>query len=210
MVRRLLIFLLITALSPLSAETIDRIAAIIDRQVLTVSEIDQLVMLRVFTPAQDESEDEFRRRVLDTMIAQALRRRDIERFGAPEISPDAVQSRMRTIRGRFATEADFLEALARAEMSEEELEAVVKRQLELDAYINERFAPQVFVSLAQIEQHYREVYAPQRRERGLPVRPLDQVREEIRGILRSERLEGELDLWTTQLRQQANVDVYAW
>ena len=57
---------------PAAAVTVDRIAAVIDGQVLTVSEITQMVELRFF-PRLGESEDDYRREVLDALIAQALR-----------------------------------------------------------------------------------------------------------------------------------------
>src|SRR6266550_3185373 len=67
---------------PLSAGTVDRVAAVVDRQVITVSEITQMVELRFFARNQGESEDDYRHRVLEALIAQALRFRDVERFGA--------------------------------------------------------------------------------------------------------------------------------
>ncbi|MGZ8830603.1 MAG: hypothetical protein ACXW2Q_09550, partial [Thermoanaerobaculia bacterium] len=39
---------------------------------------------------------------------------------------------------------------------------------------------------------------------------LNEVREEIRTRLRTDRLQKEIEQWTTQLRLRANVDVYAW
>lgn len=202
--------LLLSTALPLRGVIIDRIAAIVDAQVITVSDIDQLVTLRVFVPTEGESQDEFRRRVLETMIAQTLRRRDLERFGAPRVSPDAVAARLRQVASRFPGEEAFTEALTTAEMTLGELEAILTRQLELEAYIDERFAPLVFISLAEIERYYEEEYLPQRASRGLPARGLDEVREELRSALRAERLTSELELWTTQLRERANVDIYTW
>lgn len=205
-----LLILLAVWSTSLRAVIIDRIAAIVDGQVITLSEIDQLVTLRVFLPNEDEDQDAFRRRILETMIAQTLRRRDLERFGAPQVSADAVQARLRQIIGRFPTAEAFEQALATAEMTLAELEAILTRQLELEAYIDERFAPLVFISLAEIERYYQEEYLPQRAAQGLPARALEQVREELRAALRAERLTSELDLWTTQLRERANVDIYTW
>ena len=43
----------------------------------------------------------------------------------------------------------------------------------------------------------------------MAIPPLNDVREEIRALLKSSRLQQEIDKWTTQLRARANVDVYA-
>ncbi len=205
--RKLLLILILAV--PVAAVTVDRIAAVIDRQVLTVSEVTQMVEIRFF-PRTSESEDDHRRDVLDALIAQALRFRDVERFGAQDIPADTIEARLQEIQRRFASEAEFAAAIARAELTVDEVRALVKRQLQVEAYIQERFAPLVFVSPEDIEAYYRGPWTAQRRARGLAVPPLEQVREEVRLAVRGTRVQQEIDKWTGQLRERANVDVYAW
>ena len=202
-------FLLCALALPASAVTVDRIAAVVDQQVLAVSEITQMVEIRFF-PRLAPNDDEHRREVLNALIAQALRYRDVERFGAEDIPHDTIEARIQDIKRRFSTEADFTASLARAELTADELQALVKRQLQVEAYIQERFAPLVFISAEDIEEYYRGPWAQQRRERGLPIPPLTDVRDEIRDAVRSGRLQDEIEKWTAQLRERANVDVYAW
>jgi len=205
---RLPAVLLLLAL-PASAVTVDRIAAIVDRQVLTVSEVAQMVEIRFF-PRTSQSEDDHRRDVLEGLIAQALRYRDVERFGAQDISPGVIEARLLEIQRRFASEAEFQAAIARAELTLDEVRALARRQLQVEAYIQERFAPLVFITNEEVEAYYRGPWTTQRRERGLGVPPLDSVREEIRTAVRTTRLQDEIGKWTTQLRARADVDVYAW
>jgi hypothetical protein len=202
-------FLICLLCLPASAVTVDRIAAVVDQQVLTVSEITQMVEIR-FSPRLAKSEDEHRREVLDALIAQALRYRDVERFGAEDIPHDTIEARIQEIKKRFASEAEFNAALARAELTMDELQALAKRQLQVEAYIQERFAPLVFVSAEDLEEYYRGPWSKGRRERGLPIPALAEVRDEIRDAVRSARLQDEIEKWTAQLRGRANVDVYAW
>ena len=194
---------------PAAGVTVDRIAAVVDGQVLTVSEITQMVELRFF-PRLGDTDEAYRREVLDALIAQALRYRDVERFGAQDIPADTIDARLLEIQRRFPAEADFTAALTRSELTLDELRALIKRQLQVEAYIQERFAPLVFVTNEEIDEYYRDTWRVQRRERGLPVPPLNDVREEVRAALRLSRLQVEIDRWTAQLRARANVDVYAW
>jgi len=203
-------FLLLLAALPAGAATIDRVAALIDRQVLTVSEVSQMVELRFFARKAGQSDDDYRHDVLDALIAQALRLRDVERFGPQEISKDAIEARLAEIAHRFPTPAAFNEAVAGAELTADEVRALVKRELQVEAYIQERFSPMIFVSSDEIETYYNGPWTQQRRARNLPVPPLPEVTEEIRGLLKASRLQAEIEKWTEQLRSRANVDVYAW
>ena len=204
---QIIVALAIAALA--SGATIDRIAAVVDRQVLTVSEVTQMVELRFF-PRAAKSDDDYRHDVLEALIAQALRYRDVERFGAADIPKDSIEARLHEIAARFASPADFAAAIRGAELTEDEVRALVKRQLQVDAYIQERFAPLIFVSNEEIASYYSGPWSAQRRLRGLPIPALNDVREEIRGLLRGDRLQSEVERWTAQLRARANVDIYAW
>jgi hypothetical protein len=202
--------LLLVVLPLTAATTVDRIAAVVDRQVITVSEVTQMVTLKFFPRAPGVSEDDYRHAVLENLIAQALRFRDVERFGAEDVPKDSIEVRVQEIVKRFPSPADFESALRKVELSPDEFRALVKRELQVEQYIQERFAPLIFVSNEEIDAYYRGPWSQQRRERSLPIPPLADVREEIRTLLKASRLQEEIDKWTTQLRARANVDIYAW
>jgi hypothetical protein len=143
-------------------------------------------------------------------VAHILRYRNVERFGAPDVSANAIESRLREIVARFPSEEDFAATLVRIEMSLDEVRNLIKRQLQVAAHVDERLATSIFVSLAEIEEYYRNIWAPQRRSRGLPVPPLGEVREEIRTLIRASQLDDEIENWTAQLRSSANVDIYVY
>ena len=197
------IFGLLMVALPASAVTVDRVAARIDQQVLTVSEINQMREIRFF-PTDDPQQ------ILEALIAQALRFRDVERFGAQDIPKDSIETRLQEIQHRFPAAADFTTAVQHAELTMDEVRALVKRELQVEAYIQERFAPMIFVSNEDIEAMYNGAWAQQRRQRGLPIPALSEVSEEIRTLIRSRQLQQQIDKWTEQLRARANVDVYAW
>jgi len=203
-------FCLLLSAFCLEAATIDRIAALVDRQVLTVSEITQMEEIRFFPKASGQSEDDYRREILDDLIAQALRYRDVERFGAADVSKDAIEARLLQIRNRFAAPTDLDAALQKAELTLDELRALIKRELQVENYIQERFAPLIVMTSDEIDAYYRGPYTQERRQRGLTVPPLASVQEDIRTTLKSARLQQEVDKWTTELRSRANVDIYTW
>jgi hypothetical protein len=208
--RKVFLAFCLTLASAGTADTVDRIAAVIDQEVLTVSEVGQMVETRFFARQPDQSDDEYRRAILEALIAQTLRLRDVERFRAPDIDADSIEVRLQQIRDRFVSPEEFDAALTRAELTIEDVRTLIKRQLQVETYIQDRFSPLVFVPVEEIEQYYRTTWSEARRARGLPVRPLSEVREEIRDLLRATRLRQDVERWTNRLRLQANVDVYAW
>jgi len=155
--------LLLASLPLAAATTVDRIAAVVDRQVITVSEVTQMVELHFFPRTASQSDDDYRHDVLEALIAQALRFRDVERFGAEDVPKDSIESRVQEIAKRFASPAAFDAALQKVELSSDELRALVKRQLQVEQYIQERFAPLIFVSNDEIDTYYRGTWSQQRR-----------------------------------------------
>lgn len=208
--RSLALFLPLVLPVVLFGATLDRISAVIDRQVITLSEVNQMVAIRFFPRAISRTDDDYRHDVLEALIAQALRYRDVERFGAQDIPKDSIEARLTEISNRFASPAQFAAAVQSVELTMDEVRALVKRQLQVEAYIQERFSPLVFIPNEEIETYYKGPWSEQRRKRGLAIPPLPQVSDEIRTLLKSERLQSEIDKWTAQLRAHANVDVYAW
>ncbi|HEX6179172.1 MAG TPA: hypothetical protein VF057_12490 [Thermoanaerobaculia bacterium] len=194
----------------LAAQTVDRIAAVIDQQVLTVTEVGQMATIRFFPRDAGQTEDGYREDILEALIAQTLRLRDVERFGAPDVTADTIEARLLEIQGRFASPEEFQAAMARAELTLDDVRALIRRQLQVEIYIQERFAPLLFIANEEVEAYYRDEWTRQRRGRGLAVPPLDTVRDEVRQALHAKRLTEETDRWTQRLRLRADVDVYAW
>ena len=97
MISRSLSILLLAIALPAQSGIVDRVAAVVDKQVITVSEVNQMVELHFFPRNAGESEDDYRHRILEALIAQALRFRDVERFGAEDVPKDSIESRVQEI-----------------------------------------------------------------------------------------------------------------
>jgi len=81
----------------------------------------------------------------------------------------------------------------------------VARQLSVLAYVEQRLGPRVFVGVEEIRRYYDEELVPELARDGQPPPPIDQVREQIRALLRERRLNEEIDRWTEELRAAADV-----
>jgi peptidyl-prolyl cis-trans isomerase SurA len=186
----------------------DRVLAVVDDDPILASDLDRAVVLGQLQPNPGESQSVFRRRVLDDLIAQRLRFHEIDRFGLEQVPVDQIEKQVAEVRARFKDEATFRQKLREVGLDEAALRQLMARQLEVLAFVDERLGPQVFVSLDDISNYYKNVLTKELQPQHLPVPPLDEVRDKIREVLRQQKLTEEIDHWTEELRRKANIVVY--
>lgn len=186
----------------------DRVLAVVDDDPILATDLDRAIVIGQLQPKPGEAERAFHRRVLDDLVAQRLRFHEIERFGLEQVPVDQIEKQVADIRARFKDEATFRRKLKEVGLDEAALRQLVARQLEVLAFVDERLGPQVFVGLDDIAAYYRDKLAPEMQKQRLPVPPLDQMRDQIREVLRQQRLTGEIDRWTEELRGKANIAIY--
>jgi hypothetical protein len=197
-----------SALAQGLGEPVDRVVAVVDEDPVLESEIRQVIQLGLIEELPGEEPDELRRRVLDRLIEQRVQFHEIDRFGFIELPTDQVESQFVRIRSRFGSETAFEGALAAVGLDAQGLRQLIARQLMVLIYVEERLGPRVFVGLEDIRQHYEEQLGPELRAAGRSVPPLEDVREDIRVLLREQRLNEEIDRWSAELRREADIVDY--
>src|SRR5215208_2920044 len=183
----------------------DRVVAVVDKDPILESDIDRIIGVGLATPNPGESDRAFRRRVLTDLVDQRLRFHEIDRFGFGQVPVSQIEQGVAEIRSRFASQAAFEQRLREVGLSLSALRQLVARQQMVWIYVNERLGPRVFVSIDDIKKYYDTVLAPEMRKRGEPVPAIESVREQIRSLLQEQRLNTEIDKWTEELRQRAEV-----
>lgn len=188
---------------PLSEHRLrDRVVAVVDEEAVLWSEIETVVALGL-VPATRSRAD-----VLDGLIEQRLRFQAAERFGLVQVSVERVEEQVAEIAARFESPQEFRRRLEASGLTEGELRQLVARQLMVLNYVDEQLGARVFVSLDDIRTYYDGQLVPRLERNGDPVPPLDAVREEIRGVLKEERLNEEIERWTSELRREADVQIF--
>ena len=186
------------------AELVDRIVAIIDREVVTLSEAEQASEIaRARTGASTPLVS-----VVERLIESRLVEREVERFTGAPASPELVDDALQEVRRGFSSESGFREMLARSGLSEEELRANLRRQLDVTAYLEQRFRPLTFVTDEQIEAYYRDELVPELRGQRLP--DLGEVSESIRRILEERAFNARVEQWIDGLKDRARIRRYVW
>lgn len=209
----ILIVLLLVIVPPSAAQAPkevlqDKVLAVVDEDPILASDVDRVVKLGLQQPNPGESTEAFRRRVLNGLIEERLRFHEIDRFGFEQVPVDEIERNVAKIRARFPDEAAFQRALKEVGLDAKKLRQLVARQLLVLTYVDERLGPRVFVSLDDINHYYRDVLTPEMQRRGQPVPPVEDVREDIREVLKQQKLTQEIEKWTQELRNRADVVVY--
>lgn len=187
----------------------DRVLAVVDEDPILGSDVDRVVKLGLMKPNPGEAEPAFRRRVLNSLIEELLRFHEIDRYGFVQVPVEEIEENVAKIRAQFPDEAAFKKALKEVGLDLKGLRQLVARQLLVLTYVDERLGARVFVSPDDLSKYYRNVLVPEMQKRGQPVPPLDEVREEIREVLKQQRMNQELEKWTEEeLRSQADIVIY--
>jgi hypothetical protein len=194
--------------APESYELVDRVLAIVEEEAILLSDVEQVIGLGLVARQPAESEEELIGRVLTGLVDQRLRFQEVERFGFERVSVDLVEAQVQQIAAQFESGDAFLRRLAELELTRDELTQLIARQLRVVNYVDERLGARVFVSLEDIRAYYDRELVPTLLAAGDEPPPLEEVREDIRGLLKEQRLNDEIERWTRELRREADVRLF--
>jgi hypothetical protein len=134
-----LLALLLAAASLQSAradEVIDRVLAVVAGDLIMQSDLRAARELGLVATTDATDPD---RAVLSQLIDRALILDEVERYAPPEPAPDAIDRAYRAVRARFASDEVFSIALGRVGFDEKQLRAILRQNLRIRAYLDQRF-----------------------------------------------------------------------
>ena len=202
-IRVLLVALaLFGAAGRLRAEVIDRILAVVDTQIVTLS--DARAALRFALVPEDVSADPIAA-VLQRLIDRRLMLAEVDRYAPPEPTPAAVDAAVAVIERRFKDTLEMEIALNQSAMSREELRRYVRDTLRLETYFQQRFSTVVQPSEDEILRYYRE-HAADFTVSG-KLQPLEAARESVRTAVIREQRDVLVRQWVEGLRRRGAVQV---
>ena len=180
----------------------------VDEDPILSSDLDRSITLGLVARHEGESDTAFRRRVLETLIDQRVRFHEVTRFGLEQVPVSQIEEQVEAIRSRFPSQAEFQRRLHDVGLDLESLRQLVARQLMVWSYFEEFLGPRVFVSLEDIRAYYEQTLTPTLEAHGQPVPPIEQVREQIRQVLKEQRLNEAIESRTEELRREADIVNY--
>ena len=187
---------------------VDRILAVVDDDPILASEVEQVLSFGIVNAEAEEDDRAVKRRALDFLVEERLRFHEVDRFGFAEVPMEIVDEEFDRLQMRLGGAAEFANAMEELGLDEQGVRQVLARQVMVWVYVEERLGARIFVGLEDIRKYYDENLVPELEEKGNSVPPVQDVREAIRAVLREQRMNEELERWTIELLQNADIEDY--
>lgn len=202
--------LIVAALVVCRAEVVDRMVAVVNRQVILQSELEQAARIEFLLQGRslDQLNQAEMQAVLDRMIDQALLEQQILNTPMLDPSPEEIAARIHEVRAQIPGAPDdqaWRSMLVTYGVTEEDVEKQIATQLRILRFIDLRFRSLAHVDRASIFNYYTDKLLPELRKQGAPEPPLSQVSDKIEKVLTEQRIDELLNSWLQTLRTQVHI-----
>jgi hypothetical protein len=191
---------LLMAVSRLSAEVIDRVLAVVDGVVITLSDVAAASALGL---VPEDNSDDRTGAALARLINRQLILGEVDRYAPAEPSNESIEQELQPIRSRFASTDAYTSALTRLGFDDKRLRQTVRDSLRIRAYLEQRFAVPP-AGEEELRRYYRE-HSQEFTKDGQTV-PFENVRAQIEETLVTARREMLVDEWVNGLRRRADIN----
>ncbi len=183
---------------PLQAVIVDRIAIVVDSQVIKDSDIDRDIRVTDFLNGEPlDLGEAARKQAAQRLIDQAILRREIKVGGYQQATPDEVEHFLTTVLQQ-RPKAD----LAKYGITGQQLRKQIAWQMTVLDFIEQRFRPAVLVTEQDVDQFLAE-HAAQYRGQD-PAKAAEAARQRIA----EERVNQEFNAWLNQRHKRANIEYH--
>jgi hypothetical protein len=200
----------------ISAQTIvDKTVATVSDNVrtelITYSDLLWQLALQPESPIRPPASEDLNR-ALQTLINQRLIALEAERLPSVAPTEEEIRAEIKRILALFPSAAAFesrLRAVGFESVSDDNFERIMAQRVAIEKYLDFRFRSFVIVTPEDETRFYRESYTPEFRKRnpGLILPPLDDVRPQIRQTLTERKIEEDIERFLEDARQRAEIEI---
>jgi hypothetical protein len=119
-----------------SAETVDRVLAVVAGQLIMLSDVTAVSALGIIEPSAGADPIGS---VLSRLIDRELMLAEVDRYAPPEPEATEVDREVAAVRARFASQKVFDDTLARSGYDVTHVREIERQNLRLRAYLDQRF-----------------------------------------------------------------------
>lgn len=183
-------------------ETVDRIVAKIESDIILMSDIRELSRYQTFLDGNAQSDEE----ILNRLIDQWIVRNEASAVRFPQPSEEDVDRSIERLQRSFASPEAYEARKKQTGLSDEEIRRFVRAQLYLSNYLDSRFRPVIQINDAEIEEFYKSRVVPRAESRGQAPPSLENARDFIQEALVQRAINDQADRWLKESRTRVRVE----
>jgi hypothetical protein len=187
-----------------AAEIVDMIAATVNDEVITLTDIKIVEVFGISDNIEGVPEQDRQRLILDSLIDQKL----VIQLASQGVSvdEDQIESALSGIIQSIDPDLAGRE-LIQFGLDWDDLKVYLRDKLLYQKILSDRFDLGVIVSIEEIERYYEQVYIPAQKEQGTEPQPMIEVLDQIERAIKREKLRGQIEEWLNNLRREANIQL---
>lgn len=187
------------------ARTVDGVAARIEDDVLTESEVRELAAFQILVDGQAKPRADLIRELADQWIIHS----EATATKFPRPSAETLDHAYVDLAKQFPSPGEFKQRCRSVGLTEAAVRRMLEQQVYLSRFIEYRFRPAAQVDDQQIAAYYHDEFAPQLQKRGEPLPPLEEVGETIHEVLVQRVISERANQWLDDARTHLKIDIVA-
>jgi len=182
---------------------IDRVAAVVNQEIITKSELDRAVRAEAQRRGVTgpEALKSLRKEVLESIIDRKLILSDARRFNIIDVTDREVDEALAGVKARYPSEEAFTSALAEEDMTVDELRQNLAEQILAVKYVDRRVRFFVRVTLDDQKRYYQE------HVEEFGGRSFNEAHDEIHDLLMEKYTNEKLAQYVRDLRSRADITI---
>ena len=192
------LLLLLTVFFPTETILIDKIAAVVNNEIITLSDLDKAIQFFPNLRKKDESDNEFYQRTLNDLINYKVIYLEYnQEFNLAEEDHEEVQI---PILKKAGSLNKLIAQLRRFDMKWEDFKKFIKEKVLYEKVLKEKLQLNIIVHFKEIEQFYQIEYLPIQKKLNIPPKTLIEMSPVIEKHLKKIKTQLELFEWIKERR----------
>ncbi len=187
------------------AETVDRIAAVVNEQVITLTDLRIAEVFGLYDEEFKELSGDLQPLILERLIDQKL----VIALASEETFVE--NEELDSFQGRIIEKLGNDQARGKLEefgLDWQDLRVYILEKIIYQKIISRKFGQRNIVSLKEIEDYYRQSYVPSQKEKGLEPQPMVEILDEIESRIIQEKTKAQINDWIKNLRKKADIQKF--
>jgi len=182
-------------------ETIDRIVARVENDVILLSDVRLLAHYQLLMDGKSESDTE----ILDRLIDQWIVRNEATIARTPQPSDPDIDRGVQRLQQSFASKEDYDARRKLATLTEVDVRHLTADHVFLNNYLDTRFRPSVQVDESAVQDFYQNAVLPRAKARGQNPPSLEAAHDYIQEALTQRGIDEQADLWLKESHARVKV-----